>query len=617
MAATAEASNATSLTGEAIDIRKLSFQLDQIVRASATEDDATYRFATMLRQLTDAVAVLYYTEDCTGQLSGRPCYHSPSQISKLALDSLHAIATRAQSEQTVQVSQSRGTQASVTIAAPVYCQDDRIEVVVALATTENEDRQRLAGLVQIAQFMAAFAGQWRGRDFADESQEARHNPSGRLVQHLLMATQAKSFQDAAKTLANFATAEIGARYVAIGSKTFGGVCRLTAMSDPYQFERGAPLTAWLESGMAESMIANGDETLDSIGQDAPPTEAIRELQSLVGSPYIYRLPLVDASGTPTAACLAVCDRSLTEPERSHWQSLARVIGPQLAMLRSGRPSRWRQLRSWYAKQTLPNQRAILLSALFATIAFFALPFPHRVKSDCEVQPVHRRYVTAPYEGRLEVALAEPGDLVDQGQVLARMDGREVRLEISGIQAKLAGARTEHRRAITSGETATAKHALSQIKFLEADLQRFEDQQKTLEVRSPSDGIVISGDPKKLEGSRLNVGQTLFEVGSLELMIVEVAIPDEDIDHAQVGQPVTFRLTSMPYRSYRGVLKRIHPRSELRDSENVFIGEVAIEGDASQLRPGMRGQAKLSAPHQPLVWLLFHRALEQLMFRLGA
>ena len=478
-------------------------------------------------------------------------------------------------------------------------------------------RQRLAGLVQIAQFMAAFAGQWRGRDFANNFQATQHSAAGQLVQHLLNANRAASFQDAAKTLADFVAKQIGARYVAIGTKKFGGICRLTAMSGPYQFERGAPLTAWLESCMTESLIASGDQTLDPIDQDARPTEAIRELQSVVGSQHIYRLPLDDASGTPTAACLAVCDRSLTEPERNRWQSLTRVIGPQLAMLRSGRPSRWRQLRSWYAKQTLPSQRAILLSTVLITIAFFALPLPHRVRSDCEVQPVHRRYVTAPYEGRLEIALVEPGDLVNQGQVLARMDGREVRLEISGIQAKLEGARTEHRRAITSGETATAKHALSQIKFFEADLQRFEDRQKTLEVRSPSSGIVISGDPKKLEGSRLNVGQTLFEVGSLDPMIVEVAIPDEDIDHAQIGQPVTFRLRSRPYRSYQGVLKRIHPRSELRDSENVFIGEVAIEGDASQLRPGMRGQAKLSAPHRPLVWLLFHRAVEQLMFRLGA
>ena len=37
---------------------------------------------------------------------------------------------------------------------------------------------------------------------------------------------------------------------------------------------------------------------------------------------------------------------------------------------------------------------------------------------------------APYDGALEKSLVKPGDLVSEGQVLARMDEREISLELS-------------------------------------------------------------------------------------------------------------------------------------------------------------------------------------------
>ncbi len=43
--------------------------------------------------------------------------------------------------------------------------------------------------------------------------------------------------------------------------------------------------------------------------------------------------------------------------------------------------------------------------------------------------------------------------------------------------------------------------------------------------------------------------------------------------------------------------------------------VEIE-DGVDLRPGMRGHAKLESGSRPLAWLVFHRAIEQILFRIG-
>ena len=54
----------------------------------------------------------------------------------------------------------------------------------------------------------------------------------------------------------------------------------------------------------------------------------------------------------------------------------------------------------------------------------------------------------------------------------------------------------------------------------------------------------------------------------------------------------------------------------RAGHNVFVGEVTISSDAQLLRPGMQGRAKLLVAHRPLFWILFHRAWEHVLLRIG-
>ena len=120
----------------------------------------------------------------------------------------------------------------------------------------------------------------------------------------------------------------------------------------------------------------------------------------------------------------------------------------------------------------------------------------------------------------------------------------------------------------------------------------------------------------MEGSRLRIGQTLVEVSPLGKNVLEVAIPDEDISHVKVGQEVAFRLEALPYSDFGGVIASLQPRSVQQDSANVFLAEVTIHGETEMLRPGMRGRAKIMAANRSLAWVLFHRAWENVFFRMG-
>ena len=115
---------------------------------------------------------------------------------------------------------------------------------------------------------------------------------------------------------------------------------------------------------------------------------------------------------------------------------------------------------------------------------------------------------------------------------------------------------------------------------------------------------------------MKTGDRLFEIAPLDQMLVEVAIPEPDIRHIVVGQEVSVVLDAFPGETLTGTLRRIHPRSEVRDESNVFIAEVELSNLQGRLRPGMKGSADITAGRRMLGWILFHRPIEAALLRLG-
>ena len=77
-----------------------------------------------------------------------------------------------------------------------------------------------------------------------------------------------------------------------------------------------------------------------------------------------------------------------------------------------------------------------------------------------------------------------------------------------------------------------------------------------------------------------------------------------------------RLEAYPWRKWKGTVANIWPRSEIRDDENVYIAEVKLDNSDLQLRPGMKGRAKITGERHLLVWNLFHKPCESLLLWLG-
>jgi multidrug efflux pump subunit AcrA (membrane-fusion protein) len=96
------------------------------------------------------------------------------------------------------------------------------------------------------------------------------------------------------------------------------------------------------------------------------------------------------------------------------------------------------------------------------------------------------------------------------------------------------------------------------------------------------------------------------------MVVELLIPEDEIAHVRQDLDVAVRLDAFPRRELAGKVVRVHPRSETKGERNVFIAEVHLENVDRALRPGMNGQARISADRHPLAWNLFHKPWQYLV-----
>jgi multidrug resistance efflux pump len=246
----------------------------------------------------------------------------------------------------------------------------------------------------------------------------------------------------------------------------------------------------------------------------------------------------------------------------------------------------------------------------------AWPATYRVSCDCELQPVTRRFVAAPFDGKLQRSFVEPGDLVSQEQLLANMDGREIRWELAGVEAEAAQAAKQLDGYLAAGEFGPAEITKYEIERLRLKTQILRHRADNLQIQSPLEGIVIRGDLKKAEGAPVQVGQTLFEIAPLDAMIVEMAIPAEDVAYVSQGAGVQVSLDAFPGRRWNGQLSRIHPRSELKDEEHVFLGEMQLQTTIETLRPGMRGTARIVGPRRSWAWIWLHKPWEKLLLWWG-
>ena len=114
---------------------------------------------------------------------------------------------------------------------------------------------------------------------------------------------------------------------------------------------------------------------------------------------------------------------------------------------------------------------------------------------------------------------------------------------------------------------------------------------------------------------VKTGDVLFEIGSLDELLVEIEVPAEEVAQIAEQQQVKIWIDGLETDPIVGTVLRINPRSEMRRERNVFVAKVSLDNSEKLFRPGMRGSARVNGHRRALGWNLFHKVWEFSVSRL--
>jgi RND family efflux transporter MFP subunit len=238
---------------------------------------------------------------------------------------------------------------------------------------------------------------------------------------------------------------------------------------------------------------------------------------------------------------------------------------------------------------------VLLVLLFSTVSG-----DYRVTSPAVLEGLVQRSVVAPFEGYLASQRVRAGETVEEGDVLATLDDRDLSLErlrwFTTHRQRLA----EYDRALAEGDRAEANIIRAQIDQAKARIQLLDEQLARTRIVAPFTGIIVAGDLSQAVGATVERGQELFKITPLDAYRVILEVDESDIEGMQVGQAGTLRIASIPEQPLEYTVERITPISEQGDGRNFYRVEARLDAPIDAIRPGMKGIAKTYVEERLLI-----------------
>ncbi|TVP94074.1 MAG: HlyD family efflux transporter periplasmic adaptor subunit [Planctomycetaceae bacterium] len=585
---------------------RLHVALLERVVAAADPEAAIRGLLDVSRELTNAIATAYFIGPSDAQVVPRAVDGASDFDPQSVFNDpqFSAPLRQAFEQRAVQIAPLESLRGAIAILVPVSHVDGTTPegeetggdgvasgVLAALLVVEGEPLEPFVVVLQLLVGYLSLAGQ---RSLTARYQWEAVNASAilELVRRILDAEDA---HHAAFTITDGVQRHLDVKEVAVGRQRRGKV-RLESLSGHSELTPGSELGGEFSAVLGEALIKD-DETSWSADSARPTTEPHRRLCESRRAAFIHSGPLVAEGDSPRWAWVILADRPLVESEQRWLTAAAPLLATALEAVTAA--SRGRGL----AGNARIGRKLWVVAAL--VLAGLFVPVPFHVRGDSVIQPMTRRFVSAPFDATLVTSTVRPGDLVAADQLLARLDDRDLRSQLTEAIAQQSSAETKAKASLANREVTESQLARIEADRLGLRIDLYRRRLDEIEIKAPIAGVVLAGDWDQAIGAPLRVGQTLFEVAPLDQMRIEVDVAAEDAAWVSEGSEVALWFDTIG-RSDTATVTRLRPRSEVRDGRNVFVAEVELDNADDTLRPGMRGSARVRSGTHRLGWVLLRK-----------
>lgn len=460
---------------------------------------------------------------------------------------------------------------------------------------------------------------WRGRSML----ATRQINAARLSLELLAAADShQRFEASAMAVVNAIVGLTDFHRAALGMQRRRGI-RLEALSRVAAFKRRADFIGDFETAMDEAVAQDQPVAVPRPGSAPSMIDlAHRTLIRRTGDDIALTVPL-PVRGRSVGALTVTRKRGegellVLDPDAVEELRLAAAgIGPVLKLKYDER--RWwsgraRDLAGRAFTALFGRRPAIMLGAIACVLAIltpFVLTGPFRISADAVLQGSQQRAAVALIDGYILDSRIRAGDTVAQGDVLALLDDRDLRLEESRLKANVQKASQAVRDALASANRAESAQANAQLEEAKAALDLVNQRLARLEIVTPISGMVVAGDLSQKLGAPVAQGDILFEIARMDSYRVLIDVSEYDLAYVERGKTGKLVLASLSDTGIPFILTGIAQVSTPAGGENTFRVEADVTGSVEGLRPGMEGIAKIDIGRARLAWIWGRSTLARL------
>ena len=203
-------------------------------------------------------------------------------------------------------------------------------------------------------------------------------------------------------------------------------------------------------------------------------------------------------------------------------------------------------------------------------------------------------VIAKVEGEVRQILVEEGDTVAKNQILARLDGDRLRLELTESRARLRKMQRDFERNQELTESGLISEGdFEKIKFdleaLQASYNLASLELDYTQIRAPIDGVVSERFIKI--GNTIKTGDPIFRVTGLDPLVAYLHVPEREYRQIAAGQSVGIQIDALAGDPIMANVTRISPIVD--PATGTFKITIEISNEQRRIKPGMFGRMAIT------------------------
>ena len=277
----------------------------------------------------------------------------------------------------------------------------------------------------------------------------------------------------------------------------------------------------------------------------------------------------------------------------------------------------------------PAKRKWLHFGLPLIVLAGAMIFPvtYRIKGNASILAVKQNTLPSLVNSSLLEVPVREGEAVKKGQILARFDTRDIRLQLSQVEQEYERSLLESDAALGAGNESQMQISRLNASKAAAVAEKLRADEARAIVRAPFDGLVLGAQSLSTRiGDIPRIGEPILQVIDPGAWQVKASLRERDLVFLdrrlrETGPvPATLRLASNPAHTYQLELKSA---DQLAYGLDTSLGEyqftamvplAAVLDDANFLKSGFTGRISFDAGSKSLAYVLFKDFIDFLTVR---